>query len=84
MLPQAWPQPCPSGLGAVPVTLPPISMGLDPDGFSGRVRESWVRKGGLGSKVKKSGINRKSPGRRNLLFKSRLDWEKGEDGQGGF
>lgn len=40
MLPQAWPQPCPSGLGAVPVTLPPISMGLDPDGFSGRVRES--------------------------------------------
>lgn len=38
MLPQAQPQPCPSDPGAVPVTFPPPSMGLDPDGFS-RVEE---------------------------------------------
>lgn len=49
MLPQAWPQPCPSGPGVVPVTLPPISMGLDPDGFSGIVRvlgeegRTWIQ-----------------------------------------
>ena len=40
-LPQARPQPCPSGPGAVPVTLPPSSTGLDPEGFSG-VGESWA------------------------------------------
>lgn len=41
-LPQARPQPCPCGPGAVPVTLPPLSMGLDPDGFSDVVKEPWA------------------------------------------
>lgn len=34
MLPQAQSQPCPSDPGAVPVTIPPPSMGLDHDRFS--------------------------------------------------
>lgn len=45
-LPQARPQPCPSGPGAVPVTLPPSSTGLDPEGFSGGVGSP-----GLGGRI---------------------------------
>lgn len=49
-LPQARPQPCPSGPGAVPVTLPPPSTGLDPGGILrtnggalGQAGRTWIQ-----------------------------------------
>lgn len=43
MLPQAQPQPCPSGPGVVPVTLPPISMVLVSYGLSGGSQGALVQ-----------------------------------------